>query len=91
VPTQTVMSPAVITAPTAAPAFNVPMPDLTPETTPVTVLQNMAQKAPSAPNTLTTPRLEKIMETEQQWGRDKENILESNRIQKTSRLNFPST
>jgi len=89
VPTQAVAAPTVITAPTATPAFNVPLPDITPETTPVTVQQKMAQKVPSAPNTLSSARLEKIMETEQQWGRDKENILESNSDPKNITAKFP--
>jgi len=89
VPTQSIAAPTVITAPTATPAFNVPIPDITPDATPVTVQQNMAQKIQSSPNSLSTARLEKIMETEQQWGRGKEDILESNSDPRNITAKFP--
>jgi hypothetical protein len=90
VSTHAVSAPTTITAPTAAPAFNVPMPDLTPATaTPVNVQQSMTQQVVSKPNTLSEARLTKIMDTEKSWGRDKENILESNSDPKNITAKFP--
>jgi hypothetical protein len=89
VSTKAISAPVTITAPTATPAFNVPLPELTPEATPDTVKQSMTQPVVSKPNTISEARLGKIMQTEQAWGRDKENILESNSDPKNVTAKFP--
>jgi len=89
VSTRAVSTPQTITAPTAAPAFNVPMPDLTPAATPVTVQQSMTQPVVSKPNSISEARLARIMQTEQAWGRDKQNILESNSDPRNITAKFP--
>jgi hypothetical protein len=90
VSTHAISAPTTITAPTAAPAFSVPMPDLTPATaTPVDVQQSMTQPVVSKPAAISEARLTKIMETEQSWGRDKQNILESNSDPKNITAKFP--
>jgi len=90
VPTHTVPNPTTtITAPTATPTFNVPLPDLSPTTTPVSVQQNMSQAVVSKPNTISEARLGKILETEQAWGRNKQDILESNSDPRNITAKFP--
>jgi len=89
VSTKAVAAPQTITAPTAAPAFNVPMPDLTPAATPVTVQQSMTQPVVSKPNSISEARLVKIMQTEQAWGRDRQNIMESNSDPRNITAKFP--
>jgi hypothetical protein len=90
VPTQTVSTPTTtITAPTAAPAFTVPLPDITPDATPVDMQQKMTQPVMSQPKGLSAERLAKIMETEKAWGRDRDNILESNSDPKNIIAHFP--
>jgi hypothetical protein len=74
VPTTTVAAPSTtITSPTAAPAFNVPLPDLTPATTPVDMNKTPEKIVPKQ-NTIAPERLSKIMDTETKWGRDRNNI-----------------
>ena len=90
VSTHAISAPTTIVAPTAAPAFNVPMPDLAPATaTPDNVQQAMTQTVVSKPASLSEARLEKIMATEQGWGRDRQNILESNSDPKNITAKFP--
>src|ERR1700734_3740456 len=53
VPTQAVSTPTTtITAPTAAPAFSVPLPDITPEATMVDMQQKMTQPVMTQPKGL---------------------------------------
>jgi hypothetical protein len=89
VPTQAVSTPTTITSPTATATFTVPMPDITPATTPVDVQQKMTQKIETKPNNLSPERLAKIMATEQAWGRDRNNILESGSDPKNITAKFP--
>jgi len=90
VPTQSVATPTTtITSPSPTATFSVPMPDITPSTTPVEVTQKMTQKVESKPNTLSTARLSKIMTTEQSWGRDRNNILESGSDPRNVKATFP--
>jgi hypothetical protein len=90
VPTQTVAAPSTtIISPTAAPAFNVPLPDITPATTPVDMHQNTPEKIAVKANTISPERLAKIMETEAKWGRDKNNILNSGGDPKNVVARFP--
>jgi len=92
VPTRTISTTPTTTiiAPTAtAPAFTVPMPDISPTTTPVDTQQKMMQKVVSTPNALSAERLTKIRATEQAWGRDTNNILESNSDPRNITAKFP--
>jgi len=92
VPMPTHAAPSVtttITAPTATPTFSVPLPDLSPTTTPVNAQPNMTQAVVSKPNTLSDARLASIQKTEEAWGRTKENILESNSDPKNVTAKFP--
>jgi len=90
VPTRATAPPTTaITAPTAAPAFNVPMPDITVTPTTVDATQQMTQKVVSAPTSISQVRLAKIMETEKSWGRDRNNILESGSDPKNITAKFP--
>jgi hypothetical protein len=90
VPTHQVSTTAtVITAPTATPTFSVPVPDITPTTTPVDMQQKMTQKVVTKADTISAARLAGIMKTEQGWGRDKNNILESNSDPKNVTAHFP--
>jgi hypothetical protein len=90
VPTHAVTTPTtIITAPTEAPAFSVPLPDITPQTTPVDVNTKLMTKVVSTPNTISEVRLAKIMETEKSWGRDKNNILQSGSDPKNITAKFP--
>jgi hypothetical protein len=78
VPTRPVSTPTqTIVAPSATPTFTVPMPDISPETTPVDVNQHMMSHVATTPNGISGARLAKIAETEQLWGRSKDNIMES--------------
>ena len=77
VPTQTLSAPTTITSPNPTASFSVPMPDITPTTTPTEVKQQMTQSVPSKPNSLTSERLQKI-QTFVETYRDKNNVLESN-------------
>jgi hypothetical protein len=89
VPTQTVMAPTTITAPTATPTFNVPLPDITP-TTQVTVTQKMTTPVQSKTNTMSDARLASIMSTEQNaWGRSKDNIMNSDSDPRNVIATFP--
>jgi hypothetical protein len=89
-PTHTVSTPTtVITAPTATPTFSVPMPDLSPETTPVDVTQKMMTTVKSAPTSISSARLAKIMTTEKAWGRSRENIEESGGDPRNVTAKFP--
>ena len=79
-----------ITAPTATPTFNVPLPNLTPTTSAATtVAQSMSQPVESKSNAISEARLGKIMATEASWGRDKQNILESNSDPRNVIAKFP--
>ncbi|MCE0522714.1 MAG: DUF4159 domain-containing protein [Methylacidiphilales bacterium] len=78
-----------ITAPTATPAFDVPMPDITPQTTPVDVNQKMMTKVVAHTNGISSERLASIAVTEQDWGRSRDNILESNGDPKNVVATFP--
>ncbi len=90
VPTQTVSTPTTtITSPNPTASFSVPIPDLTPSVTPVDMQNKMTQPVVSKPNTLSVARLQSIMSTEQGWGRDRNNILESNSDPKNVTANFP--
>jgi hypothetical protein len=90
VSTHTVSTPTTtITTPTETPVFNVPPPDITMAMVPADVQQKMTQKVVSTPKGLSEVRLAKIMETEKNWGRDKENILESNSDPKNITAKFP--
>jgi hypothetical protein len=89
-PTRAVSTPTtIITAPTATATFSVPMPDLTPQSTPVDVNQKMMTKVVSTPNTISTARLSKIMDTEKAWGRDRNNIIESGGDPRNVTAKFP--
>jgi len=88
-PTHTVQAPTTITAPTATPSFNVPLPDITPSTTPVTVTQQMATPVESKPNTISEQRLASIRKTEEAWGRTKDNILNSDSDPRNVVAKFP--
>ena len=90
VPTHSVPNPTTtITAPTAAPSFSVPLPDLSPASTPVSVTQTMTQPVASKSNAISSARLSKIMQTEAAWGRGKQDILESNSDPKNITAKFP--
>jgi hypothetical protein len=78
-----------IAAPTAAPSFNIPLPDLSPTTTATPVNQTMTQPVVSKTNDISQERLAKIMETEKAWGRGKQDILESNSDPKNITAKFP--
>jgi hypothetical protein len=90
VPTATAAptSPA-ITSPSPTASFNVPVPDITPSVTPVETTQKMTKTVEAKPNTITEARLSKIMATEQKWGRDRSNILESNSDPHNVKASFP--
>jgi len=90
VPTHSVPNPTTtITAPTAAPSFSVPLPDLSPTSTPVSVTQTMTQPVVSKSTSISEARLSKIMQTEAAWGRGKQDILESNSDPKNITAKFP--
>ena len=90
VPTQTVAPPTTtITSPNPTASFSVPIPDITPTTTTVTAQNSAPQKIEAKPNTMSTARLSKIMLTEQKWGRDRNNILESNSDPHNVKATFP--
>jgi hypothetical protein len=89
VPTQAVSTPTTITSPSPTATFSVPMPDITPATTSVDVQHKMTQQVVSKSNSISTARLSKIMATEQAWGRDRNNILESNSDPRNITAHFP--
>jgi hypothetical protein len=90
VPTTAVATPTTtITSVSPTATFSVPIPDITPTTTPANVQQQMTQPVVSKSNTLSAERLTQIAQTEQGWGRDKENILESNSDPKNITAKFP--
>jgi len=90
VPTHAVATPTtVITEPTEAPAFSVPLPDITPETTPVDVNTKLMTKVVSTPNTISTARLGQIAQTLAGWGRDKKDVLASNSDPRNITAKFP--
>jgi hypothetical protein len=90
VPTQTVQAPTTITSPTATPSFSVPLPDITPSSTPVTVATKMTTTVTSKSNTISDARLASILNTEtKSWGRSKENILESDSDPRNVVATFP--
>ena len=78
VPSHAVSVPTTaISSPNPTASFNIPLPELSPQTTPVDLSSKMSQKIESKPVAITGARLAKIMETEQKWGRDRNNILQS--------------
>jgi len=90
VPTTAVSTPTTtITSVNPTATFSVPMPDITPTTTPTNVQQQMTQPVVSKPNSLSAERLTQIAQTEQGWGRDRNNILESNSDPKNITAKFP--
>jgi hypothetical protein len=90
VPTQTVAPPTTtITSPNPTASFSVPIPDITPTTTTVTAQNQTPQKIEAKPNQLSNERLSKIMLTEQKWGRDRNNILDSNSDPHNVKATFP--
>jgi Domain of unknown function (DUF4159) len=77
VPTQTLSAPTTITSPNPTASFSVPIPDLTPSTTPADVKQQMTQSVASPKsNTLSTARLEKIKAFTETY-REHNNVIES--------------
>ena len=90
VPTHTIAPPTpTITANTPTPTFSVPLPDFTHTATPDNVVQKMTLRVVSAPNSISSIRLAKIMETEKGWGRDENNIRESGSDPKNVIAHFP--
>src|ERR1700761_298811 len=90
VPTQTVAPPTTtITSPNPTASFSVPIPDISPTTTTVTAQNQTPQKIEAKPNQMTSERMSKIMLTEQKWGRDRNNILESNSDPHNVKATFP--
>ena len=90
VPTATVAPPTTtITSPNPSATFSVPIPDITPTTTTVTAQSQAPQKIEAKPNQLSSERLSKIMLTEQKWGRDRNNVLESNSDPHNVKATFP--
>jgi hypothetical protein len=89
-PTHTVSTPTtVITSPSATATFSVPMPDISPDTTPVDVNQKMMTKVATTPKGISSARLSKIMATEKAWGRSRSNIEESNGDPRNVTAKFP--
>ncbi len=82
-------APTAIIAPTATPAFNIPPPDITSSSTPVSVQDKMTEKVVTPSNSISVARLDKIMDTEKSWGRDRNNILESNSDPRNITARFP--
>lgn len=90
VPTQTVSAPSTtITSPNPTASFSVPIPDITPATTPVDTATKPLQKIEAKPNQMSADRMQKIMVTEAKWGRDRNNILESNSDPHNVKATFP--
>jgi hypothetical protein len=96
-PQQTMQVPTTQAAPTSTTitsvnptaSFSVPIPDITPNVTAVTNDQPTPQKIQVHTNQMSDARLSKIMLTEQKWGRDRENILESNSDPRNVKATFP--
>jgi hypothetical protein len=78
-----------ITSPNPTASFSVPIPDITPTTTTVTAQNQSPQKVEVKPNQMSNERMSKIMLTEQKWGRDRSNILESNSDPHNVKATFP--
>jgi hypothetical protein len=78
-----------ITAPSSTPSFSVPMPDIVAATVQPAEQEKMKPKDMPKANTLSEVRLAKILDTEKSWGRDKNNILESNGDPKNVVAAFP--
>jgi Domain of unknown function (DUF4159) len=90
VPTTSVAPvPTAITAPTPTPTFNIPPPDIAPSSTQVNVQDKMTEKIVTPSNSISEARLSKIMDTEKNWGRDRDNILESNGDPRNVTAKFP--
>jgi hypothetical protein len=90
VPTQLAAPPTTtITSPNPTATFSVPIPDISPTTTTVTAPNQAPQKIEAKPNQLSSERLSKIMLTEQKWGRDRSNVLESNSDPHNVKATFP--
>jgi hypothetical protein len=90
VPTQTVASPSTtITSPNPTASFTVPIPDITPATTPIDTQNKPVEKVTVRPNQMSSERMSKIMATEAKWGRDRNNILESNSDPHNVKATFP--
>ncbi len=90
VPTHAVAPPTpVITSTAPSMDFNMPMPDFTTQTTPDTVSQKMTQKVATPTNNISSVRLAKILETEKAWGRDANDIRNSNSDPRNIKAKFP--
>jgi hypothetical protein len=90
VPTTTAAPPTTtITSPSPTASFSVPIPDITPTTTTVTNNQPSPPKITAKPNTMSDARMASIMQTEAKWGRDRQNILESNSDPRNVKATFP--
>jgi hypothetical protein len=90
VPTQTVAPPTTtITSPNPTASFTVPIPDITPTTSTMATANAAPQKVQVKPDTPSPERLQKIAMTEQKWGRDRNNILESNSDPHNVKATFP--
>jgi len=96
-PQETVPVPTLAVAPTSTaitsanptPSFSVPIPNLAPSTTTVAVPDRAVQKVLPRTDKLSLVRLQKITLTEQKWGRDRNNILESNGDPHNVKATFP--
>ena len=89
VPTHTVAPPTpTITTETATPTFTVPLPDFTHSSTPDAVAQKMTTPVNVKANNLTA-RLASIKATVQGWGRDENNIRESQGDPHNVQAKFP--
>jgi hypothetical protein len=89
VPTHTVAPPTpTITTSSPTPTFNIPLPDFTHTTTPDNVQQKLTAPVPKTPNNLNV-RLPGIFKTVQGWGRDPNNIRDSNSDPRNIVAKFP--
>jgi hypothetical protein len=89
VPTHTVAPPTpAITSSSPTPTFSIPLPDFTHQSTPDTVQTKMTQTAAATPNNLQI-RLTQISKTVQGWGRDAQNIRDSNSDPRNITAKFP--
>jgi hypothetical protein len=89
VPTHTVAPPTpTITTSAPTPTFSVPMPDFTQTATPTTVQEKMQQPVNVPKNNLQA-RMAKISQTVQGWGRDANDIRNSNSDPRNIVAKFP--
>jgi hypothetical protein len=90
VPTQLSSAPSTpITSNNSAPTFTMPLPDIVQAKTQVELQQKITPKTMPKADVISSERLARIMETEKSWGRDKNNILESNGDPKNVVAAFP--